>query len=131
MATILPTLSTSGWLKTPKQIMSKMLVDCLLANYSQSSIFRGNITSIPYLAATYQKNPDLMVAETDIALKKYFERVFSVVTIEVTHELKNDNVSTYDLYVTVSIVEKGQSHSLATVASVDNGVISLLKTLNE
>ncbi len=130
MANILPTLSTTGWLKNPKQILSTMLVNALLANYSQSNIYRGNIVSLPYLAATYQNNPSIMVTETEAVLKQYYERMFSVVTVEASFQTHSTDDSKYDLYINISVIDNGNSYSLATVASVDNGVIQVLKELN-
>lgn len=49
MTTYIPTMSTIGWTGTPHEKAAYMIACFIAANYSQSTVLHGKITTLQYL----------------------------------------------------------------------------------
>jgi len=130
MAIVLPCLSGDSWCTDIRRQISNLFAYALTSNYSQSNIYNGNITSIPYLIAKYQNNQLDMADEMQVALTKYYNRYFPNTNIQVDYDTPvNDS---YKLYISVTITVNGIVYTLAVVAAVDNGALSkVLSQINQ
>ena len=130
MNPVLPVLGGSSWVTDPALLLSTLFAHCLVADYSQSTIYNGTITSIPYFIATYQNDPLTMTVKLEEALTLYYSRYFNNVTITVTY---NDTQEiTYPLNISILAIVNGVSYSLANVASIKNGVLlDVLQEINK
>ena len=130
MTPILPALNGNGWVTDPTILLNTLFAQCLVADYSQSTIYDGTITSIPYLVATYQDNPLVMATKLEEALTLYYSRYFVQVTVLVTYSDVPDIL--YPLYISIDVIVGGITYSLANVASIKNGMLNaVLQEINK
>lgn len=127
---VVPSLSGAGWVKDPKLQLDTMFAYALVCDYSQSTIYGGSITSIPYIIATYMDDISELCSQLESSLFRYYQRVFSTVQVDVTNTT-TDGVS-YALYISVVVTSAGQSYSLAVTGTVDNGALNnVITRLNQ
>lgn len=81
---LVPTLSGRGWLRTPAEKADQILSWFYVSDYSQSELFRGNITSFPYLVQRYGSDKSLLVSHTTSTLEAYFRRYMPNTFVDVT-----------------------------------------------
>ena len=121
--TVIPSLG-DGWVEDPVRKINLMFANALVSDYSQTTIYAGKVTSIPYIVATYQTNQATMASELEAALQLYFKNVFSIVDVQVTYDAPIGNK--YNLYISINITENQKLFSLAASTAVDKGVLSLV-----
>lgn len=122
---VIPSLSADGWIdkNNPKKMLDTMFAYTLSSNYSQSTVFKGSITSLNYLFASFQNNPPQLVIELEDAYTTYFKRVFDTADVQCAYIMSPNNSSTYTVTISVTVTLNNETFDLATTASVDNGVL--------
>ena len=121
--------SLTDWITDPQRQLNTMFANALLSDYSQSDIYLGNVTSLPYLVAQHQHNPTTMANVMEDALHAYYIRVFPIVSVSVTFSDSVDNK--YQLFISITITVGSANYSLATSALIENGkLVTLVKELN-
>ena len=118
-----------GWIVDPPHQLNTMFAHALVADNSQSTVYAGNITSIPYLIATYQTSQIEMATELEASLQTFFSRVFPITSVTVDYDEAVGNK--YQLYVSINVTANGNNYSLSAAIAVDNGVLlTVVKELN-
>ena len=120
MAKVVPSLSTQGWLdetKDPTTITSKLLSYFVVADHSQSNVYQGNISSLPYLMATYGHDDQSFRRQIESTLATLLGRYFDNVTVTAsTYEEVDENQKPNGRYGVSLILEQrylGQQVNLA------------------
>lgn len=127
---VLPVLGGEGWVTDTASKISILMAQALVADYSQTTIYADTVTSIPYIVAQYQTDPLNMAIKLQDALTVYYNRYFTQVTVTVTYD--DTPGITYPLYISIVIVDQGNSYSLANVASIDKGMLTtVLREVNK
>ncbi len=122
MAPILPTLTSVGWLKNPKDIMGTLFANALVSDYSQSNIYQGTITSISYIVFTHQNNIDALTTALRDQLEKYYSRYFdNTLTVETASSINSNGK--YTISCNISAIANGELLALATIGTLDDGVL--------
>ena len=124
---VVPQLGGAGWISDPAQQLNTMMAYAITSNYSQSTIYKGKVTSIPYILAQYQNNQAELVSHLQSSLTEYFYPVFDSVTVDVSADLPD--ARRYNIYITIEVTKDSKVYNLAVTAPVDNGVLA--KTLVE
>ncbi len=83
---LVPTLSGRGWLRSPAEKVDQILSWFYVSDYSQSELFRGNITSFAYLVQRYGSDKNQLTSRTESTLESYFKRYLPGTIVEVTAE---------------------------------------------
>lgn len=121
--------SLSEWITDPKKKLNTQFAYALTADYSQSTNFNGKVTSIPWLIATYQNNQAELANEMEVALRAMYYDMFDSVTVNISYDTPVN--ATYNLYISIEVMQAGNSYDLAIVGQVDNGVLkSVLNQIN-
>lgn len=130
MTIFVPMLGGEGWVKDPARQLVILYAHALVADGIQSTLFNGNVTSLPYITALYQNNPVELTNEIENSLTAYFDRFFVTTNVNVSYT--QTNVNKYDLYISVEVTDvDGNVLSLADAAQIDNGILlSTIAKLN-
>ena len=128
---VLPVLGQAGWLTDPNQILSQLLAQAIVANYSQSNIYYGKITSIPYIIFSYQNEPDRLVIELRDRITKYLNKYLTQVTVQVDYLQTPTDLSSYDIFLSANGYYNGTFTDLQLTVSTDNGVIKNILQLTQ
>lgn len=78
-----PSLSEDGWVNNPAKIGDYLLSCFFVADFSQSYIHSGRISSFPWILTDTQGDISRTVSVTREILQSYFSRYFSSVDVEV------------------------------------------------
>lgn len=121
MAKARGTLSTQGWLKTPEARLDGMMAEYLLANPSQTLLYRGKVSSLASTVQSVGKNPDKLnnaiLSDLSIKTKMNFpERNGG--RVEVNCTTNEDNEITIQIGITV--YENGAVYNLNEVLATSN-----------
>lgn len=131
--TAVPSLSTSGWVESLIEKTDILLSHFFLADYHQSSLYKGSVTSLPWIIANYGNDQIKVTDKMRIALEQYFSRYFDSSVWQVTAEVPEnaaDNRMILHMYGTV--MQEGKEYSVAkSVETADNRFIRVLQANNQ
>lgn len=132
MATVLPALNGDGWISDPLKQLDLLFAHALESDFSQSNIFHGKVTSIPFIVAIHQANTENMAREMQDALKLYFGRYFDSVNVTASIGDDIEGTNKYPLFIEATITKDGSLYSLSNILNVENGKITdVLREVNK
>lgn len=123
MGNILPTLSSSGWVDEIAEKADRVMAYFFVSEYSQSNIFRGNITSLPHLIQKFGNEPEVLKSEISRKVQDLLGRYFDEVSVDAEITNEDQPHSRMDLQITVRLRDNGVSYSLARVIKTLNGKV--------
>lgn len=124
-------LSLDGWVTSSASKADYLLSHFFLSEYSQTQLYKGNVTSLQYLIQKYQVNPNILERETQATLEGYFSRYFPNVQAEVVCEPNTTNSSQINLKIYISIQdESGATLSVGRLVDVLDSKINKIITYN-
>jgi len=130
MASVIPNLGSDSWVSDPNKKLTLMFAHALLADNSQSTIYNGSITSIPYIIGVYQNNTIEMTNQLETALSTYFLRGFDTADVTISNTTPTDGK--YQLNVSVNVTWNQIPYSLNQAFTVAGGVLTnLFKAINK
>ena len=132
MISAIPHLSTTGWMKNPELIITKLYEHFLIADYSQSNTYIGQIASLKYILQNYDGVEDIKVAIQKTLYKQYINYYDQVdVDIIIT---ERDDSTTYTVDITAILDDKTYTLSKMLTTDPNNNVSNmdnLLATIHE
>lgn len=130
---VLPSLSGAGWVTEPGKMLSLLYAQALIALRSQSTIYYGNITSIPQIIASYQNSPSLLIEEMEKSLSNYLASYFDAVVVNVTSDATDLNlIIGYTIYIYIKVTRDGIEKTLSVAMNTDDVVLrKVLGAINE
>ena len=133
MATIrpVPTLSSKGYVYTTEEKIDHLLAYALLSNASQSSLFRGEVTSFQELIQRTQGDRIALQSQADMALGNYFSRYFDDVVTEIVVLDDPDDGRKIRLRIYISVRDGERTVSVGTVAQFMDGIFKTVVRINE
>ena len=132
MSTIVPTLSSVGWVTQLAEKADRLFAYYMTSEFSQSTLCYGHVTSLTYHIQQYGNDAILLKKRVEEDLTQYLSRYFDNLDLEVTTHLPDpDDPERINLRVSVVVYEKGKSYSLGreilSVKSQVERVINLNK----
>ena len=116
VTTVVGTLSTRGWARTPEEKIRELINHFTESGYSQSVLYKGSIKSLSYLRAAYIEDPTALAEEVQKSLTTLLRNVFfepdSVVEVEVTSEADRGSEVVYRLVITARVPVAGQKYDV-------------------
>lgn len=94
----------TGYIYDPRKKFDRMMSDFYEAEYSQSYLFRGSISSLPWLLQEYQSDQDLVASKMRSMLMTYLEKYFDSVEVE-TGVLDNSTTVSYNLRLYIQVTQ--------------------------
>jgi hypothetical protein len=125
------TFSTRGTLKEPLQVADQALADCFVANYSQSVIYKDNITSIVYILQRNTDRTDQLILQIEADLTTYLLRFFDVANVRAKLLDDTDTDPTdkrFTLRISIDFVTAGQAYQISQLATIeDSQLVNVLR----
>lgn len=123
MTTVLASLSGAGWIEDPALQLKTLFANAIVSDESQSTIYSGSITSIPYIVAKFKNNQIELANELEAALTAYYNRYFTDSSISVEYS-NPDSAGIFNLYLAITVTRNSKTYSLKAQATVDKGVLA-------
>jgi hypothetical protein len=124
-----PTLTAAGWVENIGPKTDQLIAYFLSSQYSQSNLYRRNITSLDHILAKYGEDPLTVRQEVTTALEKYLERFFDAVSVIAT--TKDDDGGRYRLLLDIDVVENGKTYSVGKeILAMDSKVLKIMDRQN-
>lgn len=115
--TIVGTVSTRGWARTPEEKIREAINHFTEAGYSQSVLYRGKIKSLAYLRAMYVQDPEALAEAVRESLTTLLGNIFSAdggkVEVDVTTEQDNQSEVVYVLVIAARVTLDNQQYDVA------------------
>lgn len=131
MGNQVPTLSASGWTNDVSEKADKLMSYYFVSEASQSNMYLGNITSLPYQIQQNGHNEVELQRMVQKELEGLFGRYFDTAVVEVSTDkpLANDP-NRINLRVSVIVTEGGRNYSLGRLVEVLNSNIQRIVDIN-
>lgn len=117
-----PSLSPEGWIKPSAASLDDLLADFFYAEYSQSTIYYGEVASLPWILSKHPNNYDEVADLTQSTLGKYLSRYFTDVFLDVKASVDSSNPNKAVLYIKVTANTANGSQVTA------NGALNILNS---
>lgn len=118
------TMDVRGQLTNPYQVLDQALADIFVANFSQSVLYKGSVSSMVYLIQKNADKPELLVTETQRTLNDYLMRFFDAVSIVVSIVDPIDDATETDkrftLRLEITFTVNGVKYDAAHLAFIEN-----------
>jgi hypothetical protein len=125
IATFVPSLDEAGWVNTPLLMGDRLLSYFFIADYSQTELYNGNVSSLPYLITEYQGNLSGLLSGVTATLQTLFSRYFNNVIIETNNvpNTTNSSLIGFSIYIAYTGTD-GVTYTLSNIIEVTNSLIS-------
>ncbi len=131
MPVVLPALSEDGWVSDAQKVADYLFSHFILSDYSQSYLYSGKISSLPYLLQQYGANPTDFNRQLKTTLEQYFSRYFSDVLVDAQVQDDPSNPNIQNIYLYVSFTDAaGTTYSLGRMIASENTLIKKVVTLS-
>lgn len=133
MVTQVPSLSATGWLTEISERADALMAYYITSEWSQSFIYSGLITSLPYHIQQHGQDPNKLQSKVEHDLSNYLERYFDSVELSVRTDIPDDqNPNQINLRIEAVVVSEGVRYSLGReIKTENNRVVSIFKTNNQ
>lgn len=123
-----PTLSASGWVGDVVSMATRLLDYFFSSDYSQSHLYRDNVSSFPYLVKVNGHRPEELKRGVKTTLTRYLSRYFDNVVITAsTNPIAEDNDSRYNLTIDINVTLNGREVSLGRAVELGDGRVVNIK----
>jgi len=127
----MPSLSEDGWVDSSIKIADYLLSHFFLSDYSQTYLYTGKISSLPWIIQHTQKNILDTVTLTQSTLNDYFKRYFDNVEVEVTEVPNAQDISYAQISIYLSFVDKnGIVQTLSKLIGIKDSKIHKIININ-
>lgn len=126
-----PVLGALGWTNSTLLTLDHLMSDFFIAEFSQTSIFPGEIASFPYLLQKYRTDPVGLTRATQETLLNYFRRYFNNVVVECSLQNPDtvDNDLSMSIYAEVTDATN-HTYTVARMGEVIDGKFNRLVNIN-
>lgn len=131
MASVVPSLSTQGWLTTLGEKADRLLGYFFASEYSQSVSYYGRISSLPYLVAIYKSKPTDLKSAINNSLTTLLSSFFEKVLIDVRVEADDESQTKYTIYLSTKIIDKGKTYELAHLINIKDSIVAKISKIVE
>ena len=125
---LLMTLSTQGVIQDLEHQADKIFSYFITSEYSQSVLYAGNVSSLPWLVRTYRHDPIMLQQAVKETLDRLFKRYFDDVTNTVEAvQYDNADDGKYLVRVRSTVILDSQEYNLAReVKLIDGSFVSVV-----
>ena len=128
---VVPTLSITGWARTPEDMAYYLFAYLYEADKNQSTIYGKNVCTLAYLNATYGKDIPEFCGQLRTMLETYLGRHFDQVNVDITHDDTAGNTgSLVNVYINSTVYKNGRKYSFGHLVQKNGQVAKLLTLVN-
>jgi len=122
-----PSLSTENFISEPLIKLDTLYSYFLASDYSQSSIYTKNITSLKHLFEEHSSDNSALIDSTNDALKTYLLRYFDEVDINVSIDVEIGSLN-----IAIKVVDRdGVEASLHNTLNIANGKLDTYSAISD
>lgn len=125
-----PVPSLASFLTTSGKKLDTLMTNFAISNFSQSYVYQGNITSLPYIIAIAQYNKARLRSETKTAVTKYLNRFYDRVEITVEVEYIDKTTERVDLRLGGTVTDGDVNFDMAGLLRSEQGNFSIWESEN-
>ncbi len=128
-----PSLSPQGWIVSPAEKADKLFAHIYAAQYSQSHLYPGQITSLQYLVKQYGNEPVEMTLQLQKWLDRYLRRYYpSGVDVRISNDDGPNNPEGKITYTLDIVITEGTSqYSVGVLLNTrDSTLMDMLRINN-
>ncbi len=131
VATYVPSLSEDGWVNSPELMGDYLLSHFFVSDYSQTQIYLGTVSSLPYIVQQYQDDLSGLLPVVQSALSSYLSKYFVNVIVEVNAAPNPTGSSQvgFSIYVSYQGAD-GNTYYLNKIIETMNSKISGIININ-
>ena len=124
-------LSVVGTIPNASEKIDFLLSDFYSALEAQAMIYAGEVSSLPYIIATYGHDPSATADAIEKSLRSYFGRYFDTVSINVGSSDIADT-SGYGISIAVEVSQDNKTYQVAdTVVTDGKNIKQIIKHNNQ
>ena len=128
---LLPTLSDDGWVNASIKTADYLLSSFFISDFSQTYIYHGNVSSLPYIIQANQGDILKTCGETRNVLETYFSRYFNNVVVEVTEVPNKEDPTAVGLGIYIKFTDTdNKEHILGKILEIANTSIKKIIDIN-
>lgn len=128
---LLPTISEDSWVSDPILMGDYIFAHFFVAEFNQTSIYNGEVSSLPYLVATNNNDITALCSQISAVLLRYFNRYFTNANVNASDSTLASNPSSGSISIYLDYTDSnGVVHSLNKIATVVNSKITAIAKLN-
>ena len=131
--TLFPTLDTDSWVKTSIKVADYLFSHFFLADYSQTSIFIGQVSSFAWILQHYQSDMSQIMTQTQQTLSNYFSKQFDEVEVQIDEIPNPDSINDHKLSLFLTFKDQdGITHNLERIIKYQGlKVTEIISVLNQ
>lgn len=130
-AILFPSLSEDSWVKSPDKIADYLMSHFLVSNYSQTYVYKGWVTSLPWILQDTQGDISKATMAVRSALITYFSRFFSTVVVEVDETINAESPSKGQISIYVKFTDTvGKQYSVGKLLTISDTIIEKIVDIN-
>lgn len=128
---VVPTLSSSGFVTNTPEKIDRLMAYFFLSEDSQSTLYAGNITSLPALIQKNNSETFVLEQATRDALTTYLSRYFTGVQVQATTDRpRPGDESRTNLTIYVEFTDNGTVYNLGKMVRIVDSKVSEVINLN-
>ncbi len=128
---VIPSLSQDGWVDSSLKLADYLLSHFFLSDYSQTYLYEGNVSSLPWIIQHTQNNMTETTSLTQSTLSNYFKRYFDVVTVQVVEVPNDKDPSFAQISIYLSFTDSvGITYKIDKIIDIVNSKIHKIIALN-
>lgn len=126
-----PSLSEDGWVNSSIKVADNLLSDFFLSEYSQSYIYNGTISSLPWIIQHTQGDMTKTITLSEKTLSEYFSKYFNNVVVEVAEVLNSEDPSKGQISIYISFTDsENKQHNVAKMLEIADMKIQQVININ-
>lgn len=124
----IPTLTAKGFVTSMVDMMSLAMNYFFVSRYSQSTLYRGSVASLPYIIQQGSGDEIAIRSVMEEELNKYLRRIFDAASVSVT---TTDTGTGISVNITGTVTNNNVTENYAyLVKTSSNRVLSIINVLN-
>lgn len=126
-------MDSSGWLVDIKDKADRLMAYYITSDFSQSFLYEGSVTSLPYHIQLFENNPSRLSTEIETSLKIYLSRYFDRVDIKVTVDnLDGDYSDKLNIQIQADVYEGEYKYDLGReIITANNKIVKVFNLINK
>ncbi len=137
MSAVYPSLTPAGWISENYKKADMALAHFFVSQYSQSNLYKGKVSSLPYLIQQFGNDPQSLARQVESNVLTLFNRYFGeedgnvVVSVNVSIEFPTaGDESRYEVRLDAGIAINGVNSSLGKLINVKDSTLIKITELN-
>lgn len=125
-----PTLSTHGFVNDPITKFEFLISHFFLADYNQTYLYRGNVTSLPRIIESNGENISAVISDLKSQLDRYLGRYYDASNTNVDLTDPTSESSNVSLSISITVTDKGTQNTFTRLLQTLNGKVQSLTKIN-